>query len=183
MKLGKVIGNVVSTVKDPGLDSLRLLVVQGLDDNLEPNGNPYIAADGILTAGPGDIVYLVSKKEAALVFSKEMVPIDECIVGFVEYHFVTKRAKRKPRKKKVPPPTIPLKETPNMKTKKSPKKTKIPPASPEKKVLTDKPTSPSEKPETQTTRKKQRKKPQTIKKKLPKDARPQTKTPSQRRET
>jgi ethanolamine utilization protein EutN len=176
MKLGKVIGNVVSTVKDPGLDSIRLLIVQGLDDNLEPNGNPYVAADGILTAGPGDIVYLVSKKEAALVFSKELVPIDECIVGFVEEHFVTKRAKRKTRKKKAPPPTIPLKDKP-------PKKPKTPSARPVKKVQTDKPTSLSEEPETPKTRKKKRKKPKAVKKKVPTDVRPQTKTPSQRRET
>ena len=126
MKLGKVIGNVVSSIKDPGLHSLRLLVVQGLDDNLEPNGNPYVAADGISTAGPGDIVYVVSKKEAALVFSKDLIPIDECIVGFVEEHFVTKRAKRKVRKKKAPPPTIPLKEP---QTAKTPKKTEFPPDS------------------------------------------------------
>ncbi|MHA1994439.1 MAG: EutN/CcmL family microcompartment protein [Candidatus Hodarchaeales archaeon] len=109
MKLGKVIGNVVATTKDPGLDSLRLLVVQGLDDNLQPLGNPYVAADGIETAGPGDIVYVVSKKEAAIVFPKELVPIDECIVGYIEEYYVTKSAKRKPqqrKKKKAPPPTI-----------------------------------------------------------------------------
>jgi ethanolamine utilization protein EutN len=176
MKLGKVIGNVVSTVKDPGLDSIRLLVVQGLDDNKEPIGTPYVAADGILTAGPGDIVYLVSKKEAALVFSKELVPIDECIVGYVEEHHVTKRAKRKQRKKKAPPPTMPLKDKP-------PKKPKTPPAPPRKKVETDEPASPSEEPKTSKTRKKKRKTPQTVKKKVPKDVRPRTKTPSQRRET
>ncbi len=109
MKLGKVIGNVVATIKDPGLNSLRLLVVQGLDDNLQPLGNPYVAADGIETAGPGDIVYVVSKKEAAFVFPKELVPIDECIVGYIEEYYVTKSAKKKPQKrkeKKLPPPTI-----------------------------------------------------------------------------
>ena len=47
MKLGKVIGNVVSSIKDPGLDSLRLLIVHGLDDTLKLNGNQYVAADGI----------------------------------------------------------------------------------------------------------------------------------------
>ena len=109
MKLGKVIGNVVATTKDPGLTSLRLLVVQGLDDNLQPLGSPYVAADGIETAGPGDIVYVVSKKEAAIVFPKELLPIDECIVGYVEEYFVTKSAKRKPQKRKklkAPPPTV-----------------------------------------------------------------------------
>ncbi len=109
MKLGKVIGNVVASTKDPGLNSLRLLVVQGLDDNLQPLGSPYVAADGIETAGPGDIVYVVSKKEAAIVFPKELVPIDECIVGYIEEYYVTKSAKRKPqkrKKKKAPPATL-----------------------------------------------------------------------------
>ena len=106
MKLGKVIGNVVATIKDPGLKSLRLLVVQGLDDNFKPSGKPYVAADGIETAGPGDIVYIVSKKEAAIVFPEELVPIDECIVGYVEEYYVTKKALKKPSKKKAPPPTL-----------------------------------------------------------------------------
>jgi len=159
MKLGKVIGNVVGTIKDPGLDSLRLLVVQGLDDNLEPFGTPYVAADGILTAGPGDIVYLVSKKEAALVFSKELVPIDECIVGFVEEHFVTKRAKRKTRKKKTPP-SEPIKESQANKNAKPPKKTESP-----------------------VTKGKQPRKTQARKKKLHQNVSQQGKTSSQRRES
>ncbi|MHA2298409.1 MAG: EutN/CcmL family microcompartment protein [Candidatus Hodarchaeales archaeon] len=94
MKLGKVIGNIVATVKDPGLERLRLLVVQGLDDDYQPIGNPFVAADGILTAGPGDIVYLVSKKEAAIAISKDkLIPIDECIVGYVDEYEVIKTAK------------------------------------------------------------------------------------------
>jgi microcompartment protein CcmK/EutM len=95
LKLGKVIGNVVATVKDPGLEGLRFLVVQGLDDNFHPIGEPYVAADGIYTAGEGDIVYVVSKKEAALAISNGLVPIDECIVGFVEEYTVVPAAKKK----------------------------------------------------------------------------------------
>jgi microcompartment protein CcmK/EutM len=108
LKLGKVIGNVVASVKDPGLEGLRLLIVQGLDDNFKSIGDPYVAADGIQTAGPGDIVYVVSKKEAAIAISRDLVPIDECIVGFVEEYTVIKEAKKKSveakRKAKVQPP-------------------------------------------------------------------------------
>ena len=95
LKLGKVIGNVVATVKDPGLEGLRFLIIQGLDDNFQPIGTPYVAADGIFTAGEGDIVYLVSKKEAAIAISRELVPIDECVVGFVEEYTVVEAAKKK----------------------------------------------------------------------------------------
>ncbi|UCG01598.1 MAG: EutN/CcmL family microcompartment protein [Candidatus Heimdallarchaeota archaeon] len=103
MKLGKVIGNVVATVKDPGLEGLRFLIIQGLDDNFQPIGNPYVAADGIYTAGEGDIVYIVSKKEAAIAIPRELVPIDECVVGFVEEYTVVEAAKKKtkPIKEKV----------------------------------------------------------------------------------
>ena len=118
MKLGKVIGNVVATQKDPGLKSLRLLVVQGLDDNFQSSGDPYVAADGIETAGPGDIVYIVSKKEAAYVFPKELIPIDECIVGYIEEYYVTKEALKRTKKKKAPPP--PQKPTPMIKDEISP---------------------------------------------------------------
>jgi microcompartment protein CcmK/EutM len=95
LKLGKVIGNVVATVKDPGLEGLRFLIIQGLDDNFQPIGTPYVAADGIFTAGEGDIVYLVSKKEAAIAISRELVPIDECVVGFVEEYTVVETIKKK----------------------------------------------------------------------------------------
>jgi len=75
------------------------LIVQGLDDNFQSIGEPYVAADGILTAGPGDIVYIVSKKEAAFAVPGELIPIDECIVGYVEEYHVIEEAK----KKKIPP--------------------------------------------------------------------------------
>jgi len=182
MKLGKVIGNIVSSVKDPGLDSLRLLVVQGLDDNLEPNGNPYVAADGILTAGPGDIVYLVSKKEAALVFSKELVPIDECIVGFVDEHFVTKRAKRKVRKKKLPP-TLPIKESLAVKEEKPPESIESSLSEPIKEIKKVKPTTHSRKTDSPVNENEQPRKTQARKKKLPQKVKRQAKTPSQRRKS
>lgn len=103
MKLGKIVGNVVASVKDPGLIGLRLLVVQGLDDDYNPIGEPYVAADGINTAGPGDIVYLVSKKEAAVALSKDkLIPIDECVVGYIDDYNVKKiLIKEKPAKKVV----------------------------------------------------------------------------------
>ncbi|MHA1170033.1 MAG: EutN/CcmL family microcompartment protein [Candidatus Hodarchaeales archaeon] len=183
MKLGKVIGKVVSSIKDPGLDSLRLLVVQGLDDNLEPNGSPYVAVDGILTAGPGDLVYLVSKKEAALVFSKELVPIDECIVGFVEEHFVTKRAKRRVRKKKALPPTMPSKDPQIAKEAKSSKKVESPPPEPMEQLQNNEPTKTTIKADASVTSKLPGKKTQPKKKKLSQDVNRPTKTHSQRRKS
>ncbi|MFX0209791.1 MAG: EutN/CcmL family microcompartment protein, partial [Candidatus Hodarchaeota archaeon] len=114
MKLGKVIGNVVATVKDPGLEGLRLLIVQGLDDNFQSIGEPYVAADGIQTAGPGDIVYVVSKKEAAFAIPRELVPIDECIVGYVEEYHVIEEARKKRAPPKPEPEVAPPKPEPEV---------------------------------------------------------------------
>ena len=40
MKLAKVIGTVVCTVKDPSLDGQKILLIQPLDDDQKPAGRP-----------------------------------------------------------------------------------------------------------------------------------------------
>lgn len=56
MKIAKVVGNVVSTVKDEALAPYKLLVVEYLDPlTLEPAGEQEIATDCVC-AGAGDIV-------------------------------------------------------------------------------------------------------------------------------
>jgi ethanolamine utilization protein EutN len=83
MYLGRVIGTCVATVKAEGLQGLRLLVVQPLDEHGNPAGRPHVAADAV-QAGPGDHVYLVGSREAALAFEPWFVPVDAAIVGIVD---------------------------------------------------------------------------------------------------
>ena len=83
MRLGRVIGQVVATVKDPELSGFRLFVVQGMSERLEPEGEPFVAVDGIRCAGPGDLVYLVEKRDAAIALG-DKPPIDAAIIGFVD---------------------------------------------------------------------------------------------------
>ena len=45
MQLARVIGTVVATVKSPGLEGVKLLVVQPLDRDRQPTGSPVVAAD------------------------------------------------------------------------------------------------------------------------------------------
>ncbi|NLC40050.1 MAG: ethanolamine utilization protein EutN [Clostridiaceae bacterium] len=83
MDIGKVVGTVVSTNKDPNLKGIKLLVVQEI-----VNGEPgilIVSADGTRQAGPGDFVYLISKKEAGLPFPEcRLFPSDSSIVGFID---------------------------------------------------------------------------------------------------
>ena len=83
MRIGRVTGRLVATVKDPELEGFRLLVVQGLDDKLQPVGEQFVAVDGIRCAGPGDVVYLVTKRDAAIALG-DKPPVDATIVGYVD---------------------------------------------------------------------------------------------------
>ena len=80
MRKARVIGQVVCTVKDPGLHGLKLHVVE----TEGPDGNGLVvAADATRQAGTGDSVFVMEAKEAGMVFSPEK-PVDATICGFVD---------------------------------------------------------------------------------------------------
>ncbi len=84
MKLGRVIGTVVASTRVDGLEGVKLLIVQPLDKRKRPKGRPLVAGDGLQMAGPGEIVYYVSSREAALAMPTTFVPVDDAIVGIVD---------------------------------------------------------------------------------------------------
>lgn len=83
MFLGRVIGTCVATVKATGLDGVPLLVVQPLDPHGKSQGDALVMADTV-GAGPGEVVYWVSSREAALALEVTFVPVDAAIVGIVD---------------------------------------------------------------------------------------------------
>jgi len=84
MQLARVIGTVVATVKSPGLEGVKLLVLQPLDRALRPTGGQLVAADAVHMAGPGELVYFVAAREAAQAMPDPFVPVDHAIVGIVD---------------------------------------------------------------------------------------------------
>ncbi|HJP94224.1 MAG TPA: EutN/CcmL family microcompartment protein [Pyrinomonadaceae bacterium] len=83
MQLARVIGTVVSTVKNDSLDGRKLLVVQTLNKDLQPNGKPMVAVDAV-GAGVGELVFWCRGKEASFPFKREDTPTDCTIVGIVD---------------------------------------------------------------------------------------------------
>jgi ethanolamine utilization protein EutN len=84
MLLGRVKGSAVCTLKYPGTQGLKLLVVQPLDKRLEPAGPLQVAAD-VVDAGPGDLCVMVRSREAALAMPDvKFVPVDLALVGVVD---------------------------------------------------------------------------------------------------
>jgi ethanolamine utilization protein EutN len=84
MQFAKVIGTLVATRKVEGLEGVKLLVVQPLDKHQQPVGEPVIAADGTAQAGPGELVFAIGIREAALTLPEWFVPVDYAIVGIVD---------------------------------------------------------------------------------------------------
>jgi ethanolamine utilization protein EutN len=83
MQLARVIGNVVSTVKNTTLEGRKLLVIQVLDGDLHPAGKPLVAVDSV-GAGAGELVFWCRGKEASFPFEGSEVPTDCTIVGIVD---------------------------------------------------------------------------------------------------
>jgi ethanolamine utilization protein EutN len=84
MQLARVIGTLVATRKVEGLEGVKLLVVQPLDKQRRPVGEPAIAADGTAQAGPGEVVFVIGSREAALALPQWFVPVDLAITGIVD---------------------------------------------------------------------------------------------------
>ncbi len=85
MQLARVTGTVVATVKCEGLAGVRFLVVQPLDRDRNPVGRQVVAGDGVHMAGPGEMVYIVGSREAALAMPDPFVPVDHAVVGIVDH--------------------------------------------------------------------------------------------------
>jgi len=84
MDIGKVIGTVVATRKDPTLVGTRLLVIQPVDEKGGHVGEPIIAVDTANTAGYGEFVYTVSGGDAVAVTADRSMPVDIAVVGLVD---------------------------------------------------------------------------------------------------
>ena len=83
MQLARVVGTVVSTIKNAGLEARKLMLVQSVDERFRPTGRPLVAVDSV-GAGVGELVFWCRGKEASFPFEGSEVPTDATIVGIVD---------------------------------------------------------------------------------------------------
>lgn len=83
MQIARVIGTVVSTVKNEALAGRKFLIVQTLDADLNERGKPMIALDAV-GAGVGELVFWCRGKEASFPFKRDETPTDCTIVGIID---------------------------------------------------------------------------------------------------
>jgi len=84
MILGKVIGNVVSTIKLSVYEGYKILVIQPINAKQEPQGKTFLALDTV-QAGVGDIVLVMDEGNSCrLIMNNTTAPVRTMIVGIVD---------------------------------------------------------------------------------------------------
>lgn len=84
MQLARVIGDVVSTMKDGNLTGLKLLLLQPIAASGEASGRTLVALDSV-GAGVGEVVFFVRGREAAFPFYPGEPPADASVIGIVDH--------------------------------------------------------------------------------------------------
>lgn len=98
MFLGKVIGNVVATQKDPKFQGFKLLLVQpyvNRESGLAVSGSSIVAVDSV-GAGEGELILFTQGSSARLTPGTKEAPVDAVIVGIVDTVEVDGRRLEKP---------------------------------------------------------------------------------------
>ncbi len=84
MILGRIIGNVVSTIHHPIVDGHKLLVAERLDANGRPTGGYIIAFDAV-GAGQGETVLILDEGTGARqILDDAEAPVRSIVVGIVD---------------------------------------------------------------------------------------------------
>jgi ethanolamine utilization protein EutN len=84
MQQARVVGSAISSVKHPSMKGWKLLVVQPLGINRQPDGDPALVVDH-LGAGAGDTVLISSDgKGARKLMDNEKSPVRWFVMGICD---------------------------------------------------------------------------------------------------
>ena len=83
MEIGRIVGSVVATTRNAGLDGRALRLVRPTTETDEPHGEAFVAVDRV---GAGvDEVVLVARGSAARIAVGAEVEVDAAIVAIVDH--------------------------------------------------------------------------------------------------
>ena len=83
MVLGKVVGTVVASRKEPNIEGLKLLLVRSCDVDGTPSGGPVVCIDAV-GAGLGEVVLYCSGSSARQTEVTQNRPVDATIMAIVD---------------------------------------------------------------------------------------------------
>ncbi len=83
MRIARVVGSAVSTVKDPSLIGHKLLLVREADEKDELVGPVFVAVD-VVGAGSGELVMVSEGSAARQAGTTSGQPVDAVIMGILD---------------------------------------------------------------------------------------------------
>ncbi len=83
MRIAKVVGVAVATIKDRRLEGSKLLLVAVVDPAGQAQELPFVAVD-IIGAGDGELVLVVEGSSARVAAGDANRPVDAVIVGILD---------------------------------------------------------------------------------------------------
>jgi microcompartment protein CcmK/EutM len=87
MRLARVVGQVVATVQEPGLDGFKILLVEDLDAN-DAERQPFDAeaypAIDVVGAGEGEVVLVTAGSAARVPSASGRTATDAAVVAIVD---------------------------------------------------------------------------------------------------
>ena len=83
MLLGRVLGTVVATRKEPSMEGLKFLLVERIDSSGHPMSEHVVAADGA-GAGVGEVVLYATGSAARQTVATHERPCDAVIMAIVD---------------------------------------------------------------------------------------------------
>jgi microcompartment protein CcmK/EutM len=84
MRIAKVIGTTISTIKDEKLKGRKLLILRQTDETGAAYGEPYVAVD-TLDAGVGDLVLTAHGSGGRQTYLTQNSPVDAVIMAVIDH--------------------------------------------------------------------------------------------------
>jgi microcompartment protein CcmK/EutM len=84
VRLGRVVGTVVATRKDPELEGLKLLLVRACEPDGRPGTEPPVVAADVVGAGVGEVVLYAVGSSARCTLATKDRPVDATIMAIVD---------------------------------------------------------------------------------------------------
>jgi ethanolamine utilization protein EutN len=84
MQIARVTGTVVATKKNRKFEGSKLLLVQPLMPNDEPQGPELLAVDGVGAGVHEKVLIVLEGRAAAEALGRRGAPVDAAIVGIID---------------------------------------------------------------------------------------------------
>ena len=84
MRIARVIGTTISTIKDEKVRGSKLLILRQTDETGEITGNPYVAVD-LVDAGVDDLVLTGHGSSARQTYQTKDCPVDAVVMAVIDH--------------------------------------------------------------------------------------------------